>query len=164
MLEQRKRGIKLSETGLKKIWAAIKSNIPNQKNIDEIQVYINDHAYDSAHIKAINKSTTSKILNRKKGVDEKSIEKLFIIFDLVILDEDCESVIETKPIQICEEERSNVLDPKISMGSSIDLSIFLGRNHELEEIEKWIINEKSRIVLVLPDLVEKLLTRNIAIH
>ncbi|MCX7593550.1 MAG: NB-ARC domain-containing protein, partial [Fischerella sp.] len=123
---RRKRGVALTTRGLQKLQEAkrrseVEKNFGNSYTLEEMSA-----------LSGLYPSTISKVLNREGGVDKKTLEKLFSIFDLEI-------------------EKNDYLssNTRIYWGEATHTSVFYGRTEELAKLEQWILNERCQLVALL---------------
>jgi WD40 repeat protein/transcriptional regulator with XRE-family HTH domain len=123
---KRKRGVALTTKGLQKLHEAkrkleAKENFGNRYTLEEMSAR-----------SGLYPSTVSKVLNRERGVDRQTLEKLFEAFELKIDKNDYLS--------------SNT---HLDWGEAVCTSFFYGRTEELATLEKWIIDERCQLVALL---------------
>ncbi|AFY43685.1 NB-ARC domain-containing protein [Nostoc sp. PCC 7107] len=123
---KRKRGVALTTRGLQKLQEAkrkseAKENFGNSYTLEDI-----------SSLSGLHPSTISKVINREGGVDKKTLEKLFLIFNLQINESDYLS-------------SNNRLD----WGDATFLPVFYGRKEELIALEQWVLNERCQFVALL---------------
>ncbi|BAY14713.1 WD-40 repeat-containing protein [Anabaenopsis circularis NIES-21] len=123
---RRKRGVVLTTRGLQKLQDAkrkseAKENFGNSYTLEDI-----------SSLSGLHPSTISKVINREGGVDKKTLEKLFLVFNLQINESDYLSA-------------NNRLD----WGDVTFLPVFYGRKEELLTLEQWILNERCQFVALL---------------
>ncbi|MBE9206825.1 NACHT domain-containing protein [Nostoc sp. LEGE 06077] len=123
---RRKRGVSLTTRGLQKLQEAkrqseAKENFGNSFTLEDI-----------SSLSGLHPSTISKVLNREGGVDKKTLEKLFLVFNLQINESDYLS-------------SNNHLD----WGDASFLPVFYGRKEELLTLEQWILDEHCQLVALL---------------
>ncbi|KGF71493.1 hypothetical protein DO97_19265 [Neosynechococcus sphagnicola sy1] len=91
-------------------------------------------------------NTIAKVLGRSDPVDKQSLQWAFRAFSLELSKQDytrpiatlaaVEATVQTKPSQT-------------DWGSAIDTSTFCGRSEELMQLKRWVLEEHSRLVLLL---------------
>ncbi|MCC5634956.1 NACHT domain-containing protein [Nostoc sp. CHAB 5844] len=123
---RRKRGVALTTRGLQKLQEAkrqseAKENFGNSYTLEDI-----------SSLSGLHPSTISKVLNREGGVDKKTLEKLFLVFNIKIDESDYLS--------------SNT---RLDWGDASFLPVFYGRKEELTTLEQWILNERCQLVALL---------------
>ncbi|MBW4629402.1 MAG: NACHT domain-containing protein [Brasilonema octagenarum HA4186-MV1] len=123
---RRKRGVALTNKGLQKFQEAkrkseTKENFGNSYTLEEMST-----------LSGLYSSTISKVLNREAGVDKKSIEKLFSVFNVKI-------------------DKIDYLNSKnhLDWGDATFTSVFYGRTEELTTLQEWIVDERCRLVSLL---------------
>jgi WD40 repeat protein len=123
---RRKRGVILTTKGLQKLQQAkrqseAKENYGNSYTLEEM-----------SELSGLYTSTISKVLNREGGVDKKTIEKLFSVFELKI-------------------DKSDYLNSNTHLDweQATPTPVFYGRKQELATLEHWILNERCRLVAIL---------------
>jgi WD40 repeat protein/transcriptional regulator with XRE-family HTH domain len=123
---RRKRGVALTTRGLQKLQEAKRAseaqeNFGNNYTLEELST-----------LTGLYPSTISKVLNREGGVDKKTLEKLFSVFNLKI-------------------DKSDYLSSNthIYWGEATHTSVFYGRTQELTTLQQWILDERCRFVAIL---------------
>jgi WD40 repeat protein len=123
---KRKRGVALTTKGLQKLHEAkrkleAKENYGNRYTLEEMSA-----------LSGLYPSTISKVLNRERGVDRQTLEKLFESFELKI-------------------DKSDYLSSNthLDWGDAVCTSFFYGRTEELATLERWILDERCRLVALL---------------
>ncbi|MBE9006167.1 pentapeptide repeat-containing protein [Fortiea sp. LEGE XX443] len=123
---RRKRGVVLTTRGLQKLQDAkrkseAQENFGNSYTLEDIST-----------LSGLHPSTISKVLNREGGVDKKTLEKLFSVFNLKIEESDYLS--------------SNT---RLDWGDANFISFFYGRKEELTILDQWILDERCQLVALL---------------
>ncbi|WP_413199683.1 NB-ARC domain-containing protein [Nostoc piscinale] len=123
---RRKRGVALTTRGLQKLQEAkrkseAQENFGNSYTLEDI-----------SELSGLHPSTISKVLNREGGVDKKTLEKLFLVFDVKINESDYLS--------------SNT---RLDWGDASFLPVFYGRKEELAALEQWILDEHCQFIALL---------------
>jgi WD40 repeat protein len=123
---RRKRGVALTTRGLQKLQEAKRAseaqeNFGNTYTLEELST-----------LTGLYPSTISKVLNREGGVDKKTLEKLFSVFNLKI-------------------DKSDYLSSNthIYWGDATHTSVFYGRTQEITTLQQWILDERCRFVAIL---------------
>ncbi len=123
---RRKRGVALTTRGLQKLQEAKRAseaqeNFSNSYTLEEM-----------SSLTGLYPSTISKVLNRESGVDKKTLEKLFTVFNIKLDKSDYIS--------------SNT---RIDWGDATIPTVFYGRKQEIATLEQWILNDRCRFVALL---------------
>ena len=123
---RRKRGVALTTRGLQKLHEArrkseAQDNFGNSYTLEEISA-----------LSGLHTSTISKVLNREGGVDKKTLEKLFLIFNS----------------KLHESDYLNSTT-RLDWGDANFISVFYGRKEELARLEEWILDERCQLVALL---------------
>jgi WD40 repeat protein/transcriptional regulator with XRE-family HTH domain len=123
---RRKRGVALTPKGLEKLQEAkrkseVEKNFGNRYTLEEI-----------SERSGLYTGTISKVMNREGGVDKRTVEELYKVFNLTL-------------------DKSDYLssNTRLDWGEAICASVFYGRTEELVTLEKWILNERCRLVALL---------------
>ncbi|PMB01704.1 hypothetical protein CI592_17455, partial [Fischerella thermalis CCMEE 5328] len=123
---RRKRGVTLTTRGLQKLQEAkctseAEENFGNSYTLEELSTRT-----------GLYPSTISKVLNREGGVDKKTLEKLFSIFNIKL-------------------DKSDYLssNTRLDWGDATHTSVFYGRTQEIATLEQWILDERCRLVAIL---------------
>ncbi|WP_102207883.1 NB-ARC domain-containing protein, partial [Fischerella thermalis] len=123
---RRKRGVTLTTRGLQKLQEAKRTseaeeNFGNSYTLEELSTRT-----------GLYPSTISKVLNREGGVDKKTLEKLFSIFNIKL-------------------DKSDYLssNTRLDWGDATHTSVFYGRTQEIATLEQWILDERCRLVAIL---------------
>lgn len=128
--QKRDRGRILTDSGYKKIWAAIRQQFPDRQTYAAIARWTEPDQKNLDAIAYITAETVSKIITRRDGVDQKSIEHLFIAFKLTLQDNDHTLFREVG------RDFSNLNDPN-----------FIGREDAFSDLE--ILVEKGAKIIVI---------------
>ncbi|MBD2500555.1 WD40 domain-containing protein [Anabaena azotica] len=123
---RRKRGVALTTRGLQKLQEARRKseandNFGNSYTLEEIST-----------LSGLHTSTISKVLNREGGVDKKTLEKLFLIFNS----------------KLHESDYLNSTT-RLDWGDANFIPVFYGRKEELATLEEWILDERCQLVALL---------------
>ncbi len=128
MAKRRRRGVVLTPEGLQKFQAArLKSEADN--NYGERYTYekLSDISYLDIH-------TIKRVIECQEGVDKRTIERLFMSFDIELTDS-CF----TKPNP---HKRQN-------WGEAMCVDTFYGRTEELSMLESWLLKDRCRVINIL---------------
>ena len=128
MAKRRRRGVVLTPEGLQKFQdARLKSEADN--NYGERYTYekLSDITYLDIH-------TIKRVIECQEGVDKRTIERLFISFEIELTDS-CF----TKPNP---HKRQN-------WGEAMCVDTFYGRTEELTILESWLLKDRCRVINVL---------------
>jgi len=125
---KRKRGVILTPEGLQKLQSAkltaeFNENYGNRYTLEDLSDRI-----------GINTATISKVLSCEDGVDKRTIELFFQAFNLK-LDKDCYT--------------SSDQSQRQDWGEATSVSIFYGRREEIATLEKFIVEDRCRLVAIL---------------
>ena len=123
---KRKRGVLLTARGLQKLQEAKRMSEANDN-------YGNSYTLEEmSTLTGLYSSTISKVLNREGGVDKKTLEKLFLVFNY-------------------ELDKTDYLNSntRVDWGNATQSSVFYGRKEELSTLEQWILNERCQLVALL---------------
>ncbi|MCU0537086.1 MAG: NB-ARC domain-containing protein [Hydrococcus sp. Prado102] len=125
---KRKRGVVLTPEGLQK-FQEVRLESEYQENFG--QRYTLEQLSDRTNLDL---HTIKRVIACKQGVDKRSIERLFLAFNL-----DLKAGWYSNP------------DPnqRHDWGEAISVSLFYGRTKELVELEKWLLNDRCRLVTIL---------------
>ena len=128
MAKRRRRGVVLTPEGLQKFQEArLKSEA--EHNYSERYTYekLSDITYLDIH-------TIKRVIECQEGVDKRTIERLFISFEIELTDS-CY----TKPNP---HKRQN-------WGESMCVDNFVGREKELATLEDWLLGDRCRVITIL---------------
>jgi WD40 repeat protein/transcriptional regulator with XRE-family HTH domain len=89
-------------------------------------------------------NTIAKLLGRAEPVDKQSLQWAFRAFELDLSKSDY-----TRPHDEIEVEIDRSHQPQTDWGNAIDTSIFCGRHEDLMRLKRWVLEEQSRLVLLL---------------
>ena len=122
--KKRDRGRLLTDEGYKKIWTAIRATFPDRQTYAAIARWTEPDQDNSNAVTYITAETVSVILNRRRGVDQKSIEHLFCALGLTLVANDHASFGETtQPLLdasfVGRERDFAELDTRIQQGEKI---------------------------------------------
>lgn len=135
---KRHRGYILTLAGAKKI----QNRISDLEEKTGIKYNANKISEQSQLISSqgLHPTTIRKILRRTSGSDEQSLRLIFKVFQLELEAEDY-----TQP----GLEEIVGVNSSQDWGEAVDVSVFSGRNLELELLKKWVISDRCRLVLLL---------------
>ncbi len=88
--------------------------------------------------------TISRILNREEGVDRRTLERFLSAFNLGLDKNDY-----TKPNLEAEKGRGITSNAQTVWQEMPDVPVFYGRTEELASLEKYLVNDRCRIVALL---------------
>ena len=133
---RRKRGVILTTKGLNKLFEArhlqeIEKNYGYRYTLEELS--------DRTGLVPM---TITKVLNCKAGVDKQTLLQLFKAFGLELRKSDY-----TFPTPALVDSKSKILRGT-DWGDAIDVSVFYGRSDELQILQNWIVNDRSRLVAI----------------
>ncbi|NET91199.1 MAG: NACHT domain-containing protein [Kamptonema sp. SIO1D9] len=135
--KRRVRGYILSHQGWKKFQNAKTEWEDKEKDSYKITLE------EIGELSGLATPTIRKILMREKGVDKSSISALFSSFNLNLAAVDC-----IRPYSQ-NELGLQLANKKIDWGEAIDVSTFYGRSEELEILDKWIVDERCRLITIV---------------
>ncbi|BAZ49969.1 WD-40 repeat-containing protein [Nostoc sp. NIES-4103] len=123
---KRKRGVVLTARGLQKLQEAKRMSEANDN-------YGNSYTLEEmSTLTGLYSSTISKVINREGGVDKKTLEKLFLVFN-------------------SELDKTDYLNSttRVDWGNATPSPVFYGRKDELSTLEQWILNDRCQVVALL---------------
>jgi hypothetical protein len=127
----RKRGVVLTPAGWKKLQQAIgtaefKDNYGERYTYDRLGERTN-----------LDPATIAKVIERQKAVDRRTLSLFFQAFDL--------------ELEAGDYSHRAVLptDRHQHWGQAVDVSTFYGRTQELAELERWIVEDRCRLIMLL---------------
>ncbi|PSB03120.1 NB-ARC domain-containing protein [Merismopedia glauca] len=126
--QKRQRGVLLTHEGLQKIQNA-RLELELQENYGKRFTFEQLSARTEADI-----NTLKKVLDGKQKVDKRTLERIFIAFNLE-LTESCYS--------------NSILNHRLDLGEAICTSAFYGRTQQLTLLEQLLCQERCRLVAVL---------------
>ncbi|MBW4458356.1 MAG: NACHT domain-containing protein [Nostoc indistinguendum CM1-VF10] len=136
--QKRQRGVRLTTSGLQKLQQA-RAEAEYFENLG--QKYI---LADLSERCGLDSGTVSKILAAEQGVDKQTLLRLFSAFKLELHTNDyCRIGLELP------QKEPVVTNTHQDWGEAPDVSIFYGRQEELATLQKWIIKERCRLVVLL---------------
>ena len=131
---KRKRGTVLSPQGLRRLQAA------------QDKAYIADnggYAYTLeklAELTGLSVRSIGKLRSGKQAVDRQTLEEFFHAFDLILTEQD----------YVYAEEALQLIVPIAQdWGEAMDVSHFYGRAVELDTLQRWILQDRCRLVQIL---------------
>ncbi len=136
-IKRRARGYILTRQGWKKFQNAKTDWEYREKDSHKITLE------EIGELSGLATPTIRKILTREKGVDKSSISTLFSSFNLNLAPVDY-----IRPYSQKEWELK-LANKKIDWGEAIDVSTFYGRTEELEILDKWILDERCRLITIV---------------
>ena len=125
---KRKRGVILTPQGLEKLQEA-RFELEHKENFGERYTYEKISQLTNLDI-----NTVKKVLAGKEGVDKRSLECFFLAFNLKLTEDNY-----TKPNP----------DRRQDWGEAVCVSNFYGRAFELDTLEKWLLQDRCRLVTIL---------------
>ncbi|MEH2209550.1 NB-ARC domain-containing protein [Nostoc sp.] len=125
---RRKRGVILTSVGLQKFEEArhkfeFRDNFGKRFTLEELSYRTN-----------LDPLTIRKVLNRRKGVDKRTLEALFLGFDSRL----CEGYYSTSDPN-CRQD----------WGEAVSVLAFYGRTEELSTLDEWLLKDSCRLVTIL---------------
>ncbi len=126
--QKRQRGIILTSEGLQKLQEArleseLKENFGERYTLEQL-----------SECTGLDIHTIKRVLSCQQGVDKRTLERIFIAFNLD-LSESCYS--------------SSILNKRIDWGEAICVSTFYGRTEELAALGQWLLQERCRLVALV---------------
>lgn len=136
----RKRGVILTREGYQRLQKA------QQEKEDQENFGLPYTIEALSELTRLDPATVSKVLHREVGVDKRTLERYFLAFNLELCQSDYAkpNVTEKTSNKITIDNQSQVF-----WGEAPDVSIFYGRNQELDILQKWIIDEQCRLITLL---------------
>jgi WD40 repeat protein len=129
--QQRRRGVQPTEQGLLKLQNAVDEWVETQKFNQRSSIAALSEYTD------LDPETVSKVLHRSAGVDRRTLAKFFNAFNLQLEPSDYTGWINHQTIShIRWQERP-------------DVSVFYGRERELDTLNQWIIKDRCRLIALL---------------
>lgn len=127
--QKRKRGVTLTDSGWNKleknrVKAEKKHKLGSRYTLEELSEYTN-----------LDLNTIKRILGCREGVDKRSLERLFLAFDLKLKESD----------YCFPRSYSGHQD----WGEAVSIATFFGRTQELATLEGWILEEDCRLITLL---------------
>ena len=138
-----KRGVVLTNQGWERL-QKVQQDWENQKNLG---VPYTIEAL--SELTQLDPATVSKVLHREIGVDRRTLERYFRIFALELCKADyTKPDDDTKPDIVSEkyQEVNHYRQNRLSWGEAPDVSLFYGRNRELDVLKKWIVDDRCRLI------------------
>ncbi len=135
---KRHRGYLLTPAGAKKI----QNRISELEEKTGIKYNVNKISERTQLISSqgLHPTTIRKILRRTSASDEQSLRLIFKVFQLDLEEQDY-----TQP----GLEEIVCINSYQDWGEAVDVSVFYGRDWELELLKKWVISDQCRLVLLL---------------
>ena len=142
---RRKRGVLLTPQGLRKLQAGkevleLADNSGGRYTLEQL-----------SERTGLATGTITKVLNCEKAVDKQSLDIFFRAFDLELHRNDYtklgEDLDKTEGMQehLLSSEQTN----RIDWGEAIDVCAFHGRQLDLDILQKWIVDDRCRLVALL---------------
>ncbi|MBN3888072.1 MAG: ATP-binding protein [Nostoc sp. JL31] len=133
-----KRGVILTTLGWQRLQEAQRS-WENEKNFGV--AYTIEALSDRT---GLDPSTVSKVTDREAGVDRRTLERFFRAFDLELHKNDY-----AKPEVVSVKQQEIITYSNQNWGEAPDVSVFYGRTQELQQLEKWIISDRCRLITLI---------------
>jgi len=140
---QRRRGVVLTSQGEQKLRGAIaaveqEDNFGQKLTIEELS----DRT-------GLDPGTVAKVLDCEQGADRRTIDRFFQSFNLVLADNDyCKPEARQATRDSLQNPKSKIQN-RVDWGEAVDVSIFYGRTEELATLERWIVEDRCRLVVLL---------------
>ncbi|RCJ40305.1 hypothetical protein A6769_02760 [Nostoc punctiforme NIES-2108] len=133
-----KRGVILTTLGWQRLQEA-QRNWENEKNFGVASTIeaLSDRT-------GLDPSTVSKVTDREAGVDRRTLERFFRAFDLELHKNDY-----AKPEVVSVKQQEIITYSNQNWGEAPDVSVFYGRTQELQQLEKWIISDRCRLITLI---------------
>ncbi|MGM3305413.1 eIF2A-related protein [Anabaena sp. WFMT] len=136
----RKRGVVLTRQGYQRLQKA-------QQEWENRENYGVTYTIEAlSELTQLDPATVSKVLHREMGVDKRTLERFFRVFNLELCQSDY-----AKPdvVPQTSEAISISHQNKLVWGEAPDISIFYGRTQELDILQKWIIEDHCRLITLI---------------
>lgn len=143
---RRRRGVILTPVGLKKLKNAINA-LEYRDNFGE--KYTLEALSERTRLDPV---TIAKVLETEEGVDKRTLERFFRAVQLEL---DSNDYIKLSARNTAQQQENVNLQPSIAthsrqdLSEAVDVSVFYGRQEELEQLEQWIVNDRCRLVAIL---------------
>ena len=140
-LPKRKRGVVLTPQGLQTLRQAIAA--AEQETYGE-RLTIEDLS-DRAQL---DPGTVAKVLDAEEGVDRRTLDRFFRTFELELTEDDFRKPLPNagNPATI---QPSSAVQNRADWGEAVDVSIFYGRTEELATLQRWILEDRCRLIALL---------------
>ena len=138
---RRKRGVVLTPQGLQTLRQAIAA--AEQEDYGE-RLTIEDLSDRTK----LDPGTVAKVLDAEEGVDRRTLDRFFRTFDLDLTEDDFRKPLPNagNPAAI---QPSSAMQNRADWGEAVDVSIFYGRTEELATLQRWILEDRCRLIALL---------------
>ncbi len=135
---KRQRGVILTPEGLHKLHLA-------KHYAEELENFGSKYTLEELSDRSLLAPfTVAKILACEEGVDKQTLDRFFRTFDLELGTSDY-----YRPNPNFEEQKIAQNLPQCYWGEAVDVSVFYGRTAELATLEKWLVQDRCRLVALL---------------
>ncbi|BAY30077.1 WD-40 repeat-containing protein [Nostoc carneum NIES-2107] len=136
----RKRGVVLTKAGYQRLQNA-------QQEWEEQKNFGVPYTIEAlSELTRLDPATVSKVLHREVGVDKRTLERFFRVFNLELSPSDYAKL---DVVSIKSQEINIFNQNKVFWGEAPDVSIFYGRTQELDILQKWIIDDHCRLITLI---------------
>lgn len=140
---QRRRGVALTTQGERKLRGAI-ATVEQEENFG--QKLTLEELSDRT---GLDPGTVAKVLDREQGADRRTLDRFFQSFNLTLADNDyCKPGARQASHDSLQNPKSKIQN-QVDWGEAVDVSIFYGRIEELATLERWILEDRCRLVVLL---------------
>jgi WD40 repeat protein len=138
---KRKRGVTLTIVGRNKLATARdrceqQHNFGNRYTIEQL-----------SELTALSPNTLNKILIHNTAVDKSTLARCFTTFGLLLTPDDCQY--QNGAVPQIQTELPQAVDRYLAWGEAPDVSIFYGRDRELQTLTDWIEGDRCRLVAIV---------------
>ena len=132
---KRKRGVILSPTGWQRLQAAqahseVEANGGNSYTLEDLN-----------ELTGLSPHTITKVRRRRAPVDRQTLEDYFSTFKLILSSTDY-----IQPTSVTQRYQQPLIPIQQDWGEAIDVSAFYGRSEELATLERWIQQDRCRLL------------------
>ncbi len=136
---KRQRGVVLTNSGWYKLEAAIRQSAMPESAFDRYTFKVlSDRT-------GLSSRTITKVLDRKLGVDKRSLEQFFAAFNIKL----CASDYTQPEWGWFGGSQGAILKRRFDLLSCVDVSVFYNRTQELAVLEHWLLQDCCRLVAVV---------------
>ncbi len=144
---QRTRGFILTSTGLSKLQERIRQlETKNKRRYTPQLISQQIRLIDAV---GLHSKTIRKVLQAQKAVDPRTLRLVFKVLDLNLTEDDYASADLRSPPSEDKITQTISLKKSFNWIEAIEFDSFYGRSVELTQLERWILEERCRVVAIL---------------
>lgn len=136
--QKRSRGVVLTPQGWQKVQDAIRESEIQENSGDRYTLN------ELSERTGLGLSTVTRVLERKGGIDKRTLDRLYGAFNLELDEGDYSK------LDLDFQGREGVIaNTRQDWGEAVDVSVFYGRTEELTMLGQWLLKDHCRLIALL---------------